>query len=246
MIDLQKILDEGLTIKSSGTTGPQKTIFRSPKNLQASNEVALASQKITKKSKIYTICKIDHAAGLLAQSLPAFSIGANLTIEDFNAYKFNKEILKYTHTHLTVKHAKAISLTKDFKKLDLTGIFVAIGTDKITWDVIEAFINQGATVMVNWGMSEVGPMAINIIFKNIDDVNKVKHDTLTVMGSNFWLDWKIEDNILFVKGDICAYDGWFDTQDIVKLSKENVMYYVGRKQDKIDCTRFFIEDTCLS
>jgi len=100
--------------------------------------------------------------------------------------------------------------------------------------------------MVNWGMSEVGPMAINIIFENIDDVNKVKHDTLTLMGSNFWLDWKIEDNILFVKGDICAYDGWFDTQDIVKLSKENVMYYVGRKQDKIDCTRFFIEDTCLS
>ena len=67
------------------------------------------------------------------------------------------------------------------------------------------------------------------------------------MGSNFWLDWKIENNILFVKGDICAYDGWFNTQDIVKLSNETpyVMYYVGRTQDKIDCTRFFIEDNYL-
>ena len=56
------------------------------------------------------------------------------------------------------------------------------------------------------------------------------------MGSNFWLDWKIENNILFVKGDICAYDGWFNTQDIVKLSERTpyVMYYVGRNQEKIN------------
>lgn len=240
----QVILDDGLTIKSKGTTGTQKTIVRTPENLAASNAVAVECQGITKDSKVLTICKMDHAAGLLAQTLPAYSVGAEFTIKDFNAYEFNRDILSYTHTHLTVNHAKAISLTKDFKDLDLTGIFVCIGTDRITWDVIEAFVNQGATVMVNWGMSEVGPMAINIVFNNMDEVNAVKHDTLTLMGNKFWLDWKIEDNMLHVKGDICAYNGWFNTQDIVELHND-VMYYVGRSPDndtgETRCTNMYVD-----
>ena len=58
------MLREGVYVKSSGTTGPQKHIFRTPENLKACNKIAIESQKISKKSKIYTVCKIEHAGGL--------------------------------------------------------------------------------------------------------------------------------------------------------------------------------------
>ena len=52
------MLTDGVFVKSSGTTGTVSHIFRTPKNLEACNKIAIACQQITKKSKIYTICKI--------------------------------------------------------------------------------------------------------------------------------------------------------------------------------------------
>ena len=48
------------------------------------------------------------------------------------------------------------------------------------------------------------------------------------MGNNAECDTKIIDGELHVKGDICIYDDWFATGDIV--TKENGhFYYMGRK-----------------
>ena len=89
---LSNILKNGTTLKSSGTTGPQKEIFQSPEKLYHANHMALACQNITEKSKIYTVCKMEHAGGLLAQTLPAFSIGAEIEVEPFNAYRWLEKI----------------------------------------------------------------------------------------------------------------------------------------------------------
>ena len=153
----KNMLSEGVYVKSSGTTGPQKHIFRTPENLKECNKIAVECQQITKKSKIYTVCKIDHAGGLLAQTLPAVSIGAEVIVEQFNAYKFSREINKYTHTHLAPNHAKAIIKTKGFANLNLKGIWITCGSDPVEWYIIESFVKKGATFMANWGMSEIGP-----------------------------------------------------------------------------------------
>jgi len=222
----KNMLREGVYVKSSGTTGPQKHIFRTPENLKACNNIAIESQKISKKSKIYTVCKMEHAGGLLAQTLPAISIGAEVTVEQFNAYKFSKEINKYTHTHLTPGHAKAIIKTKGFKNLNLNGIWVTCGSDPVEWYIIESFVDRGATFMANWGMSEIGPMTINKVFYNSDQIQEVKRQE-TILGETYYCDWKIENNILFVKGDTCIYNDWYNTKDLVYLNKDK-MYYNGR------------------
>ena len=77
---------------SSGTTGESKTIFRTPENLRHCNKSAIDSQKITKNSRIYTVCKMEHAGGMLAQTLPAVSVGADIVVEEFNVKRFIKEI----------------------------------------------------------------------------------------------------------------------------------------------------------
>ena len=82
MEDLKKKLSKGVYIKSSGTTGESKTIFRTPENLRHCNKSAIDSQKITKNSRIYTVCKMEHAGGMLAQTLPAVSEGLTLLLKN--------------------------------------------------------------------------------------------------------------------------------------------------------------------
>ena len=226
-MNLTKILNDGCTITTSGTTGTPKEIRQTPAKLRAADEIAVKCQEITPDSKIYTICKIDHAGGLLAQTLPAIRIGAEVTIEPFNAFRFCREIKKYTHTHITPGHARLIMRTKGFKDLDMTGVWVTCGSDPIDWDIIESFVERGATFMANWGMTEIGPCAINQVFRTIEDIQRVK-DKNTILGTNVYCETKVIDSELYVRGDICVYDDWFATGDLVER-KGDVLYYLNRK-----------------
>ena len=98
--NLALILKKGIELKSSGTTGPQKKIYQTPNKLKHANKIARECQKISPKSKIYTVCKLEHAGGLLAQTLPGYEVGAHLEIEKFNAYNFCKKIKHFTHSHI--------------------------------------------------------------------------------------------------------------------------------------------------
>ena len=233
MEDLKKKLSEGVYVKSSGTTGVPKNIFRTPENLMHCNNAAIDSQKITKNSRIYTVCKMEHAGGLLAQTLPAFEVGAEVNIESFNAYKFCKKIKNFTHSHLTPDHAKAIRLTKSFKNLDLNNIWITCGSEPINWNLITDFVKKGCTFMVNWGMTEVGPCAINTVFKDLEKVYEYKKKAIqgTLMGDISYCDTKIKNGTLHVKGNISVYKNeWFDTKDLVKINKDNHFYIQGRSE----------------
>jgi len=235
-LDIRNILENGIEIYSSGTSGTPKAFFQTAEKIEAANRVALQAQQINQHSKIYTCCKTTHAGGLLAQTLPALSIGAHVDIEQFNAYEFVRKIRNYTHTHITPLHAKAIMLTKGFKNLDLSGVWVTCGADPVTWDIIEAFVERGATFMTNWGMSEIGPIAVNTVFTNIGQVRAIKEfspDHATLMGNVFWCDWRIKNNELVVKGDISIFNGWYPTKDRVVIYND-FMYYVGRTNKDVD------------
>ncbi len=225
---LKLILLNGVSINTSGSTGDPKKILQTPEKMKFADEIAIDSQQITKDSKIYTVCKLQHAGGLLAQTLPALRIGAEVVVEDFSAYRWVKEIYKYTHSHLTPNHAKAIMKTKGWRKVDLTGIWITCGSDPVPWDTISAFVEKGATVMANWGMTEVGPCAINTVFETLDKVEEYKHE-LTILGDRFYCDTTIgPDGQLYIKGDISVYgDNWFATKDVVK-EENNRYYYVKR------------------
>ena len=232
IIDLKKILKTGITITSSGTTGQPKKIFQSPRKIRFANKIALDVQRITKKSKILTVCKLDHAGGLLAQTLPAISIGANVTVKKFNSFSFFNEINYYTHTHLTPTHCKILMKTKNFKKFKFSKTIITCGSEPVTWDIIESFIDRNCIFICNWGMTEIGPITINYTFNNLDEVSNLKKrsiDQMTIMGKQFYCNWKIIDNELIVKSDQCVYKNWFNTGDLVSLNSHNELYYNKRK-----------------
>lgn len=221
--NFHNILEQGVEITSSGTTGPAKTIKRTPKDLLASAKTAIEAQCITKQSRIYTCTRMTHAGGLLLQSLPAYTLGCDIKITKFNAFTFLKEFEDYSHTFLPPAMVQALMMTKDFKTCKLDGKFFAMGSDLVPAKHIQAFIDKGATVQANWGMSEIGPCVINKTFKPGDTV-----ECDGIVGDTKWCDYKIEHNQLYVKSDMCVYDGWFNTGDLVYV-KNDCIYYLGRK-----------------
>ena len=219
-------LTRGTELSTSGTTGRPKKIFQDPYKIKHSNFIARKVQNITKNSRILTVCSLKHAGGLLAQTLPAYEVGASVTIEPYNPYRWVMEIEKYTHSHLTPRMAEAIIKTKSFRKLDLSGITIMCGSDPVHEYEINCFTEQGATFIANWGMTEIGPVAINKTFQP----GEVAENYLeyTVLGDTFHCDYKIVDNELHVKGAICVYPEWFATGDLV-VEEAGTLYYVGRK-----------------
>ena len=231
------ILENGTTIKSSGTSGQSKEFFQSPQKLLAASKVAQEVQQLTDKSRIYTCCKLTHAGGLLAQTLPGWLAKSSIVIEPFSAFEFVKKINNFTHSHITPLHAKAIMLTKGFRDLDLSGVTIMCGADPVTWDIIEAFVQRGARLITNWGMSEIGPVAINYTFTDLDQVKEIKSKSpsnTTIMGNNVYCDYLVSPSgSLIVKGDISIFDDWYDTKDIVAF-ENGIFYYKGRAGMDID------------
>lgn len=231
-MSLIKILNEGTTIYTSGTTGPSKPIHQPVEKIRASNKIARDVQMITKDSKVYTVCSMDHAGGLLAQTLPAIEVKAQVHIETFNPFGWVKKIKEFTHSHLTPGMAEAITKTKSWKDIDLTGKIIACGSDRVPASTINQFVNKGCTFIVNWGMTEVGPIAINETFtpssSEAYDI-EVGDRTCTLLGNETFVDIQISEwDVLSVNGDISVYDDWFETGDVIK-EKDGRYWYYGRK-----------------
>ena len=229
--DWRAALDSGFELQSSGSTGEPKRIFQPPAKLRAANRVALEAQRITADSRVLTVCSMTHAGGLLAQTLPAWSIGAQVEIRPFNAFSFWRDVAGFTHTHLTPQHCRLLMQTKHFPSVDLKGLFVACGSDSVSFALIEAFVERGAVFMCNWGMTEIGPMAINTVFDSLEKIHEYRAQALsggTLLGDCPWCDYRIEHGELQVRGELCVYDDWFATGDCVAENAAGALYYFGR------------------
>ena len=241
MMDHNKWMNMGGFVYSSGTTGPAKRVYQPPEKLVAANRVALESQCITADSRVLTVCRMSHAGGALAQTLPALCIGADVRIEKFNPYTFLDRVKKFTHTHLTPDHCRAIMGTKGWRRAELDGLWVTCGSDAITWDMVEQFVERGATFMTNWGMSECGPIAINSTYTDLDKVKQHKEMTpedCTIMGDTHYFSTGVkinpDESFMLVAGDITSEGKekvYLHTNDVVTLV-EGVYYYRGRYNTK--------------
>jgi len=216
-------------VMSSGTTGEPKLYYQPTVKILAASKVAINVLGLTPESKVYTCCRLTHAGGLLVTKIPCEIIRCENDIVKFSAYDFVKDIQKYTHSHITPDHARAIMGTKGFRNLNLTGITIMCGSDRVTWDIIEAFVGKGCRFITNWGMSEIGPVTINHTFDSMEEVYRVKEicpANMTVLGGNKYCEYRV-DKTLSVKGELCIYDDWYDTKDVV-VEIDNILFYIGR------------------
>lgn len=231
------IVEKGTTLYTSGSSGKPKEIFQPTDKIIANSRVAIETQEIKSNSYIYTCLSPTRAGGLFAQTIPALMANAKVDLAPFNPYEYVRVANKYTHTHLTPKQAKAVMGTKGFKDLYLKNKIFLIGSEPVTYDIIDAFLEKGAKIITIWGMTEIGVNAILHKFENISDVyvaKRINPENSTILGNVFHCEWKIGDNdCLWVKGDISVYDDWFNTKDQV-IEKEGLLFYTGRYGTPVD------------
>jgi hypothetical protein len=127
-------------------------------------------------------------------------------------------------------------MTRGFHNLDLTGVRLTCGADPVTWDIVESFVTKGAKFLANWGMSEIGPIAINTLFDSMEKVHYYKSlcpSNATILGDVAACDFKIVNDELCVKGDISIYNDWHATKDKV-ISVQGILFYQGRTNKEVD------------
>lgn len=214
----------GLYLYTSGSTsGVRKPIFLSESMLLQNANNAISCQNITNNDVIFTVCSMHHTGGINVQLLPSLLIGCTNIVEDFNAFTFNRRLeeTKATVTHLVPRMLNQLrTVSKNNLRL------VAAGSDCITKEHISKWLDVGVDFMVNYGLTEAGPVIINHTFKDLSELEIF--DNGVPLGDNISCEYKIDDNELFLNGREVTIDGWLQTGDCMYI-KDNWFFYRGRK-----------------
>lgn len=225
-VEIPKVLPKefGIILFSSGTSGTRKTVFMHETMILENAINAIDAQKITADDKILTVCSLNHTGGISAQTLPGLLRGAHVIVEQFNAFNLLRLIKEnnITLTHLVPVMIDA--LIKVNSKLDVPTLrLVVAGSDCVYRQHVEFWTNRGKQFMVNYGLSEAGPIIINHIFSPGDDMSI--HDVGVVIGSKAWCEVDIENNELFLRG-LCVHKlkDWFATGDCVEKHGDWFIY----------------------
>ena len=217
----------GIYLFSSGSTGKRKSIFISENMLLSNADNAVACQAINEYDNILTACSLNHTGGLNAQTIPGLLVGAHIIVEEFNAFNFFKKLQQHqiTLTHLIPLHIDALIKVKSKIKIDHLRLVVA-GSDCVYPNQIKFWLELDTEFMVNYGMTEAGPIILNHTFNKMSDLSIYNHGI--VLGNTAWCEYKIIDGELFLKGDAVNTSDWLATGDCVE-KKDNWILYQGRK-----------------
>ena len=216
-----------LYLYSSGSTGERKPIKLSQSMLLANADMATNVQKITSNDKILTVCSMNHTGGINAQSLPGLLNGSHILVQSFNPYTFCSLVQEYkiTLTHLVPVMIDALYQVKKFYINNNVRLVVA-GSDCLYKKHVELFTNQQIPFMINYGLTEAGPMIINHIFHPNDDLDIFNYGI--PLGTKECCETMMLDGELFLRGNNVWTDDWLPTGDCV-YRKDLWFMYLGRK-----------------
>jgi acyl-CoA synthetase (AMP-forming)/AMP-acid ligase II len=215
-----------LYLYSSGSTGNRKSIKLDEKLLFANFKNAQDCQNLTNLDKILTICSLNHTGGINAQSLPGLLSGSHVIVEKFNPYSLSGLLKKHeiTVTHLIPVMIDTLLKIKKFNVPPGLKLVVA-GSDCVKKEHVEFFLDRQTPFMINYGLTEAGPIIINHKFTDKKELSIFEHGV--PLGKIVWCNYSINEKELYLKGDCVATDDWLLTGDCV-YKKEDWFMYQGR------------------
>lgn len=217
-----------LTLFSSGTTGKNKAVRQPWSMIEANIKNAIEVQSLTVADRVLTVSRICHAGGLHAQTLAALYVGAFVDVRPFSAYEFLKIAGNYTLTHLVPDQIRALKMTKgwsSFQKGQLR--FVMCGSDPVTKELVEDFVDKEIPFCVNYGMSEAGPIICNTVIHCREQLRRI-YEAGVPIGCQFWTEYEIRSGELFLKGEPVVSEDWLPTGDLVEPVGD-CFYFRGRQ-----------------
>lgn len=210
-----------LVLWSSGSSGVRKPIVLTDKMLCANADNAIQCNGITHEDVVYTVCSMRHTGGINAQSLPALLAGAHVIVEPFNAFTFFRRIVEIgaTITHIVPRMMKALRGVSDV--LTPTLRTVMCGSDCVERWHVEFFIERGCDYIINYGLTEAGPIIINHRFKPGDDTSIFERGV--PLGTVAWCELVFAGSQLGLIGD-CVMGGSVLTGDCVYKNGDWYIY----------------------
>lgn len=220
-----KLADKpGVVLFSSGSTGERKPILMNEEMMLHNAMVAIECQSITPEDKILTVCSLNHTGGISAQTLPGLLAGAHVIIEPFNAFNMLRLVdqHKITLTHLVPVMIDALSKVKSTADTSSLRLVVA-GSDCVYKHHVEYWLDKEIPFMVNYGLTEAGPMIINHIYTK-DDLNVF--DKGVPIGRTAWCEVSFHGCELHLKGlNVQTNYTWLPTGDCVSHEDGWFMYH---------------------
>ncbi|MCZ0932995.1 MAG: AMP-binding protein [Oligoflexia bacterium] len=229
-LDADFFSEFSIILRTSGSVGKPKFI-RQPAKMVYSNLLnSIKLQKLTKEDRVLTVSSLLHSGGIHVQTLPGLYVGATVDIRKFIPSVINKA--PYTVTHLIPRQAEL--LIKAFKqnKINFKSYRLIIcGSDIVSKKLADFFVGRVDEFIVNYGMTEAGPIILNHSFKSKQEVDKLysKINLAHFLGTNCWCDYKITDNELFLSGENVYINNFLKTGDRVRQIDKG-FYFMGRIQ----------------
>jgi len=225
---IYKILrGENIQLTSSGSTGHKKIIDLPSSMIYGNAQIATLSQKITSDDIILTVCTLKHTGGINAQTISGLLQGAHVIIEPFNGLSFFRLMQenKITITHVTPRMIDIIKKVKQPKLLPNLKL-VTCGSDIVKKEHAEYWLNFKTKFMINYGLTEAGPIIINHTFTDKNELSIF--DKGIPLGSYCYAEHMVKDGELFLRGQNVYVNDWFATGDLVE-EKDFWYFYKGRK-----------------
>lgn len=217
-----------LTLYSSGSTGHfKKPITLSEGVIMANARNSIEAHEFTDGDRVLTVSSMNHTGGINAQTIPALIAGAHVVVVDkFEPHKFWDIIVDHdiTVTHLVPRMVDTLIKIDDRRRSSLR--LVTCGSDCVKGEHVDWWLDRGVPFMINYGMTEAGPITINHCFNPGD--NLLVFVRGVPLGTQRWCDVQIVDGELHLRGDSVIGDGWLATDDCVEEWGEWLIYR-GRK-----------------
>lgn len=229
-IEIENLIADqfNLYLFSSGTSsGNRKNIRLSESMILENSRIAQLCQRITKNDTILTVCSLNHTGGLNAQTIPGLLIGARVIIKKFNAFTFLKDLTtdNISLTHLIPIMNTALLNTKN-KTIPKNLRLVVSGSDCVSKLHAKFWLDKNINFMINYGMTEAGPMVINHEFQTTEELDIF--DVGVPLGTSCWCNYTIVNNELFLSGNLIYTPEQLATGDCVSTHGSWFIYH-GRK-----------------
>jgi acyl-CoA synthetase (AMP-forming)/AMP-acid ligase II len=212
-----------LYLYSSGSTGSKKSIKLTEKMIFSNFQNASDSQNLSSNDNILTVCSLNHTGGINAQSLPGLLVGSHVVVDNFNPYTILNKINQYniSVTHFVPIMIDALLKLKKIKNINNLRLAVA-GSDCIKVEHAEFFLKNNIPFMVNYGLTQAGPIIINHTFTSVKELEIFNIGI--PLGSKIYCDYQINNGELLLKGPCVSSNDWLQTDDCVRLYNSWFLY----------------------
>ena len=214
----------GLYLYTSGTTGGVRRAVKLTDTMIVANaHNSIALHNMTPYDIVYTVCSMRHTGGINAQTIAALLCGAHVIVEAFNPYRFYERCsdIGATISHLTPRMIDALAGVKNKQTTRLE--VVTCGSDCVYRRHVEHFIEQDIDFIINYGLTQAGPILINHRFTKGSDLS-VFDKAGVPLGTIAWCEIMFIGANMWVKGDSVSSDTWLATDDGVYQAGEWYMY----------------------